>query len=275
MIWDYQYSIAEDILKSYQYFEINNCPFCKAKLFQLSADRYSGGSYLGAGLSGDYGDQGKQLQVCQTCGWWVITRKEGYTYGSYEGSLSIQRGCGCLKSLDNVEINEIPLKELRKYLIAKYDTNKLMNGRRFEELVFSIFKDFKYDVVLTEYSGDKGIDLILAENQNSELIGIQVKRYKNKIEADKIREFAGSLILNNMTKGVFITTSDFRKGAKQTASEFGNFNIKIDLINSEKFYNLLKLSQRNVFDSPEDSEAGFYKFWKDISLLPVVFSRSW
>jgi len=274
MIWKYNNIVAKDILTSYKYNEIYICPYCRAKLFHLDGTKFMGG-YLGADLSGEYGDQGKRLQVCQKCGWWVVTKKSGYAYGSYEGSLSIKRGCGCLKNFDKTRINQIPLDELRKYLIANYESKNLMTGRRFEEIVAAIFKDFNYDLILTEYSGDKGIDIVILKDEKEKNIGIQIKRYKNKIEAEQIRAFAGALVLNKMTKGIYITTSDYRKGAEQSAMDYGEFDIKISLINSEKVYNVLKLSQRELYFNSDDETAGYYRYWKNIDLLPTVYNHSW
>jgi len=274
MIWEYKDIVANDILISYRYNEIYFCPYCRCKLLHFDGEKFSGGS-LGADLSGNYEDRGKRLQVCQKCGWWVITIKSGYAYGSYEGSLNVKRGCGCLKNLDKKSINRIPIYELRKYLIANYESKNLMNGRRFEEVVTAIFKDFNYNVVLTEYSGDKGIDIILIEDEKGINTGIQVKRYKNKIEAEQIRSFAGALVLNKMTKGIYVTTSNYRKGAEQTAKDYGEFDMEINLINSDKVYDNLKLSQRKVYSSPDDETAGYYEYWTNIDLLPTVYNHSW
>ncbi len=274
MIWEYNNIVANDILKSYTYNEIYICPYCRAKLVHLSGTKFMGG-YLGADLSGNYGNQGKRLQVCQKCGWWVVTEKSGYAHGSYEGSLNIKRGCGCLKNLSKIEVNKIPLKELRKYLMANYESKNLMNGRRFEEVVVAIFKDFNYSVILTEYSGDRGIDIIILEDEKGNNTGIQIKRYKNRIEAEQIRAFAGALVLNKMTRGIYITTSDYRKGAEQSAKDYGEFDIKISLINSDKVYDNLKLSQRKIYFNSNDETAGYYKYWKNIDLLPTVYNHSW
>ena len=65
------------------------------------------------------------------------------------------------------------------------------------------------------YSRDGGIDVVILDGDGGETAGIQVKPYAGKIEAEQIRAFTGSLYLNEMTSGVFVTTSSFTKGTER------------------------------------------------------------
>lgn len=50
------------------------------------------------------------------------------------------------------------------------------------------------------------VNIVILDGKGNKTIGVQVKRYKNSIRVSQIREFAGALIENDMTKGIFITT---------------------------------------------------------------------
>ncbi len=124
---------------------------------------------------------------------------------------------GCLKELDLTDVS-VPLDDVRQYLLAKKDSVYEAHPKLFEDVVCSVFKDFGWDARVTAYSGDDGIDVVL-DGHADNTVGVQVKRYKkqNKIEAEQIRSLAGALVVNGHTRGVFVTTSSFRKGAWQTA----------------------------------------------------------
>jgi restriction system protein len=105
-----------------------------------------------------------------------------------------------------------------------------------------VFADFGYRVRVTSFSGDDGIDVSALEGNSGELVGIQVKRYRDKIEAEQIRSLAGALILNRMTRGIFVTTSEFTRRAKTTAERYEQIGLPIVLSDSEDFYDKLSIS---------------------------------
>jgi restriction system protein len=64
-------------------------------------------------------------------------------------------------------------------------------------------------------SGDGGVDGIIKEDKlGLDAIYIQAKRWGNVVGAKEVRDFVGSLVGQEANKGVFITTSDFTKDAK-------------------------------------------------------------
>ena len=80
-------------------------------------------------------------------------------------------------------------------------------------------------------------NFILAENtqfQSSPLL-VAAKRYnrENLIGREDIQKFVGALAVENSDKGVFITTSDFNKGAYEYVENLSSNN-KIVLINGNK-----------------------------------------
>ena len=179
------------------------------------------------------------IGVCPCCGWWkddLITylRVDGYT-PLFEGKRAV------LKRLD-VSDQRIPLDEIRQYLMAHYAARFEVHPRRFEEVVGDVFSSLGFKVRVTAYSGDQGIDVIL-DGGEDKTIGVQVKRYRNTIDVDQIRELTGALVLGGHTKGIFVTTSAFCSGAQKVASISSMRGYPIQLLDAQRFYAALKIAQ--------------------------------
>lgn len=147
----------------------------------------------------------------------------------------------------------VPLEEVRTFLIARYESRFAVNPRLFEKTVGSVFSDLGYDVVVTSYRNDGGIDAILSKNSSQ--VGVQVKRYRGSISVDQRRGFLGALLLAKIPKGIFVTTSRFQAGAYSIAErlKLERFPIeRVDLIDAERFYDALKLTQRDCYASKDD-----------------------
>ena len=159
---------------------------------------------------------------------------------------------GCVGTLKNLSIDDLstPIDEISNYLVVNYGNRFSVNPRKFEEVVASVFKNIVHNIYVTGYSNDGGIDVVL-ENANKNLIGIQVKRSKNKIKVEQIRAFAGALILAGLNKGIFVTTSTYQPGAMAAAEHFTSLTLPIELIDADRFYDALKLSQRQNLDIDE------------------------
>ncbi len=185
------------------------------------------------------------LNFCNKCGWWRIQKDVSISAEAWQIWQFFFGISGILKQLD-IENIDTPLDETSKYLLAKYESRFSINPRLFEEVTASVFRNLGYNTLVTGYSNDGGIDVIM-EN-NSKYIGVQVKRYKNKIKVDQIRELTGALFINNIPNGIFVTTSDFQKGAHKTSTLSSNNGIPIELINAKRFYEILKLTCSETFD---------------------------
>ena len=132
----------------------------------------------------------------------------------------------------------------------------MINPRTFEKVVASIFKDHGYLARVTAYSGDGGIDVIL-EGKDGDLIGVQVKRYKNKISVAQIRELTGALVLNGITKGIFVTTSEFQSGVYSIAKQSTERGYPIELIDATSFLQELKIAQlSNIYGNTRYEAVG-------------------
>ena len=78
-------------------------------------------------------------------------------------------------------------------------------------------------------SGDEGIDGIIKEDRlGLEVVYIQAKRWKDVVQRPEIQKFVGALRGQNARKGVFITTSDYSRGARQFAEGLQDKVVLID-----------------------------------------------
>ena len=78
-------------------------------------------------------------------------------------------------------------------------------------------------------SDDEGIDGIIKEDRlGLDIIYIQAKKWENTVSRPEIQKFAGALQGKRARKGIFITTSDFSKSAREYASAIENKIILID-----------------------------------------------
>ncbi|MCA0271923.1 MAG: restriction endonuclease [Proteobacteria bacterium] len=99
-----------------------------------------------------------------------------------------------------------------------------MKPARFEHLILDLLKSMGYgagslgSLHTTPVTGDGGIDGIIHEDAlGLDAVYIQAKRYAadNKVSRPAIQQFVGSLTGEGATKGVFVTTSDFSREARE------------------------------------------------------------
>ncbi|MBU4237540.1 MAG: restriction endonuclease [Proteobacteria bacterium] len=239
------------------------CPYCNAPCELLGLkDKHDREGF-------DYWQYIAKLYVCNTCGWWtipVLTFHEeldneymSVSYGQARGELAAFNPTDC----------NLNLTDLRRHLIADYKRRKIINPFHLEEVVGQAFEDAGYKVICTPKSNDKGVDLFLGKNSDEKCIAVQIKRYKNKIEPELIRSFAGAMLLNGSTNGIFVTTSDYTIGAKNTANALQmNQGYKIELKNAAELYEMLKINMSPQFNDIEDETAPFYDVWNN----PIKYS---
>ena len=191
----------------------------------------------------------RTVKCCPACGWWLVKRTSHLT--NDDASMMITDwdyatygACGVLRAFD-VRARTEPLSVIRQYLAAKYDKRFHIDPLRFEDVVVSVYRDFGYDVEATGRTGDGGIDAVL--RRGDQTVGVQVKRVRGKIEAEHIRSFAGALYLQGMLAGVYVTTSGFTRGARETAAMAAS-RIPIVLVDAAKFYDQLGLAQRRTYN---------------------------
>lgn len=258
-----------------------SCPYCVS--FCSTLDYRQQGWVDGSFGNIGFPESEEALYVCQKCGWWCVLRTKGSVTvpsteyirkndiewyelpnGSYKIEAELLGITSILKELDLTDMN-VPLDEINRYLITRYKERNTLPPRRVEEVVNSVFKSQGLSTILTQSSKDKGIDIFVFEKPGNRLVGVQVKRWKNKIEAASIDQFYGALVRNNAAAGIFITFSSFTKGAKKYAGQFTKDSLRpipIELWDAERFYDALELTMSPAYRDPNEYNTPFFWYWK-------------
>lgn len=101
----------------------------------------------------------------------------------------------------------------------------------FEDLIVQLFVAMGYGGTAEDAgrslgrTGDDGVDGVIDQDiLGVDQVYIQAKRYAegNNVGSGAIRDFFGALSLKKAQKGVFVTTSDFSRGARDTAAGLGS-----------------------------------------------------
>lgn len=245
---------------SYSFDAGSRCPYCTAWMVVLA------GKDLPAMHKGMNARQATLLG-CPACGWWkAVSLLAAAPYETYDGGFCELRTLpGVLRHLDVSDLS-VPVGELRSYLLARYSDRFLIHPRKYEEIVAGVFSDFGYRVRLTSYSGDEGIDLLLLDGDDHTTVGVQVKRYRGRISAEQIRSFVGALVLQGLTEGVYVTTSDYESGARRTADAANKgIGVGVRLLDATRFYQALQISTRARHWEPEDPSAPYHQRWREIN----------
>ena len=91
---------------------------------------------------------------------------------------------------------------------------------------------------VTGQSGDEGIDGVIQQDRlGLELVYVQAKRWKHEVARPEIQKFVGALHGKRASRGVFVTTSSFGKGAVEFAA--GLEGKKVVLIDGERLTELM------------------------------------
>lgn len=137
------------------------------------------------------------------------------------------------ESIDNIykKINEQLSDELLEIILDK-------DPYYFERLVMDILTKMGYgdpdnnSNIVTKKSGDEGIDGIINQDRlGLDKIYVQAKRWNENVSRPELQKFVGALSAKKSNKGIFITTSDFTKDAKEYAN---NLTHTIILINGKE-----------------------------------------
>jgi restriction endonuclease Mrr len=90
----------------------------------------------------------------------------------------------------------------------------------FERLVAKLFEDRGYNVTAADRSADAGVDLIIRESNNKEIVLVELKKLnqQSRVSVDSVRTLWGALSLAGASVGLLISSSGFTQAALALAS---------------------------------------------------------
>ena len=141
----------------------------------------------------------------------------------------------------NGDIEEIYQQLREKVAVDLLQQIKANSPAFFENLVIDLLVKMGYggsreDAEAVGRSGDGGIDGIINQDRlGVDVVYVQAKRWKNNVGSPEISSFAGALAGKGANKGIFITTSDFTKAAK----DYDAAGFKIILIDGKRLAQLM------------------------------------
>ncbi len=144
------------------------------------------------------------------------------------------------KFIDPFEVIEDKVEEIEDELITKLvDELKKVHWRRLETIVVELLTAMGYgDGQVTEKTNDGGLDGIIKEDKlGLDNIYVQAKRWENTVGRPEVMSFSGALDAKGARKGIFITTSNFTKGAEEYVERLESK--KIILIGGKKLARLM------------------------------------
>jgi hypothetical protein len=134
-----------------------------------------------------------ELRCCRDCGWWSYWTQTGTSLlgvGPHrQPGWSLYGAIAELKAFDITDVTS-PLAEVKRYLIAKYESRFDLHPRLFEETVASVFGAMGYSAEATAYSRDGGVDVVL-RHADGTTTGVQVKRSRNAVEWSRSDRWPG------------------------------------------------------------------------------------
>ena len=146
-----------------------------------------------------------------------------------------------LLSSSDADIEKIYQQMRKKVVEDLLQQIKANSPAFFENLVIDLLVEMGYggsreDAEAVGRSGDGGIDGVINQDRlGLDVVYVQAKRWKNNVGAPEIAGFAGALAGKGANKGIFITTSDFTKVAK----DYDAAGFKIILIDGKRLAQLM------------------------------------
>ncbi|HFQ5215840.1 TPA: restriction endonuclease [Vibrio vulnificus] len=198
------------------------------------------------------------MLVCGHCGWWqskaiCVTRSHPslpkFKGGSSEWAYSYH------PVIEQVDItsNKVAIADMRQHLLKNWEDRKLISAGKAESLVKSLLKEhLKCDVFSSTANVNKpdgGIDLFVAHENGEVKAAVQVKRRitKDVEPVTEVRNFVGALAIENIQKGIFVTTAERYSSVARDVPEKLNNRLELELISGNELFDILK-----CFTKPDD-----------------------
>lgn len=161
-----------------------------------------------------------------------------------DGKRETLEGFDTCRSVTPEEEIDRACRDLRENLTDELlETVKRVDPSFFEKLVIDLLLKMGYGGSRAEAgravgkTGDGGIDGIIDEDKlGLDKIYIQAKRWENTVGRPIVQAFVGSLAGNHSKKGIFITTSDFTKDAREYIEKIDS---RISLVDGRKLVELM------------------------------------
>ena len=109
----------------------------------------------------------------------------------------------------------------------------------FEEFVAEFYEEMGYKAFVTSKTNDGGYDIKLYKNGLNCIVECKCFALGNNVGRPMIQKLVGANQKEKAEVMIFITTSDFSKGAREYAEEIG-----VKLINGNDFINLMQKNQK-------------------------------
>lgn len=214
-----------------------------------------------------------ERRSCRGCGWWdtdayLPVEQEGKWYSSY----SIHRRA-ILKEF-SISSAKVPVADLARHIARHPESIFKVEPYKMEELVAGVFtRTMDCRVEWLGGPGDGGIDLLLVRGDGT--YAVQVKR-KSSIEypirVSLVREFVGAMVIEGITKGIFVTTSSFTKPAERAAIR-ATHRPGVDRVDLVEGSRLVKLCALAEWPNSSHAAAEHYEepLWSH--LLPSGYHR--
>lgn len=92
---------------------------------------------------------------------------------------------------------------------------RALDGRQFEKELTTLLRRLGYDAMLTSYTADGGVDILIQDGHRK--IIIQCKAHRRYISPAVIRELYGTMLHEKADEGWLVTTAGFHSGAREFA----------------------------------------------------------
>jgi len=112
-----------------------------------------------------------------------------------------------------------------------------MEPFKFEHFVAELWSLYGWETVVSQKSGDMGIDIDAKRPPDDRRQSIQVKRYAadNKVGVGDVRQYASLDRQDSVNEAVIVTTSSFTQGAKRAGTE-----LDVTLINGAELVEMIE-----------------------------------
>lgn len=115
-----------------------------------------------------------------------------------------------------------PMIGPKNIIINRTKKKSNMKPREFEQLVARYYQEKGYDVEITPYSGDYGVDVIARKGE--ELVAVQAKMYGNssrKVNRETVMQLYGAMVYRKCNKAVIATDGKCMSDAIEVANQLG------------------------------------------------------